>query len=97
MQTQAQTQDPFQLAVAAVRRLPPGDVDSTIKLQFYALFKQATVGDVNVPRPGGFLDLAGKAKWDAWSAHKGMTQDNAKTAYVKLLNMHCPGWSRTAN
>jgi hypothetical protein len=36
----------------------------------YALFKQASVGDVNTERPG-MLDFKGKAKWDAWSGKKG--------------------------
>ena len=35
------------------------------KLEFYGLFKRATVGNVNTARPGMF-DPKGKAKWDAW-------------------------------
>ena len=42
------------------------------KLEFYGLFKQATVGDVNTDRPGMF-DMKGKAKWDAWKAKEGMS------------------------
>ena len=51
------------------------------KLEFYGLFKQATVGDVNTERPG-MLDMKGKAKWDAWKAKEGMSQDDAKAAYI---------------
>ena len=51
------------------------------KLEFYGLFKQATVGDTNTERPGMF-DLKGKAKWDAWKAKEGMSQDDAKEAYI---------------
>ena len=51
------------------------------KLEFYALFKQGTVGDTNTERPG-MLDMKGKAKWDAWKAKEGMSQDDAKAAYV---------------
>ncbi|KAA8579567.1 hypothetical protein FQN60_006660 [Etheostoma spectabile] len=36
----------------------------------YGLYKQATVGDVNIARPGMF-DLAGRGKWDAWERRKG--------------------------
>merc|ERR1712013_390413 len=32
--------------------------------EVYALYKQATIGDVNTSRPG-MLDFKGKAKWDA--------------------------------
>ncbi len=53
------------------------------KLEIYSLFKQASVGDVNTDRPG-MLDFKGKAKWDAWSAKKGMSQDDAKREYIEL-------------
>jgi len=56
----------------------------TQKLDVYALFKQGSVGDVNIERPGMF-DLRGKAKWDAWNAKKGLSQDDAKNAYVALV------------
>ena len=49
--------------------------------EIYALFKQATVGDVNTPRPG-MLDFKGKAKWDAWESKKSMSSDAAKEAYI---------------
>ena len=40
------------------------------KLLVYALYKQATEGDVNTKRPG-MLDFKGKAKWDAWKKQEG--------------------------
>ena len=85
-------QDPFWRAVAAVRRLPPGNVDDNLKLEFYALFKQATKGDVVDARPTGFLDFAAKAKWDAWNGKKGMPPEAAKNAYVALMDAHVSGW-----
>ena len=51
-----------------------------VKLEIYGLYKQATVGNVNIERPGMF-DPKGKAKWDAWKAKEGMSQDDAKDAY----------------
>ena len=57
------------------------------KLEFYGLFKQATVGDCNTERPGMF-DPKGKAKWDAWDAKKGMSADDAKAAYVAKVQSH---------
>ena len=50
----------------------------------YGLFKQATIGDINTERPG-MMDLKGKAKWDAWKAKEGTSQDDAKAAYVAKL------------
>ena len=53
--------------------------------EIYSLYKQATVGDVNIDRPG-MLDFKGKAKWDAWNSKKGMTQDEAKEKYIAFAN-----------
>ncbi len=53
------------------------------KLKLYSLYKQGTVGDCNTERPGMF-DFAGKAKWDAWNARKGTSQDQAKQDYVEF-------------
>ncbi|XP_062395060.1 acyl-CoA-binding domain-containing protein 7 [Sardina pilchardus] len=52
-------------------------------LDMYGYYKQATVGDVNIDRPG-MLDMKGKAKWDAWNSRKGMSKEDAMTAYVAL-------------
>lgn len=37
------------------------------QLEFYGLFMQSTIGDVNTERPG-LDDPKGRAKWDAWKA-----------------------------
>ena len=55
--------------------------NNDVKLRFYGLFKQATVGDVNISRPWG-MDVAGKAKYDAWAALKGTAKEAAVRAYV---------------
>mmetsp|Transcript_29869 Transcript_29869/g.33942 ORF Transcript_29869/g.33942 Transcript_29869/m.33942 type:complete len:95 (-) Transcript_29869:394-678(-) len=49
--------------------------------EVYGLYKQATVGDVNIDRPG-ILNQKARGKWDAWNSKKGMTADDAKVAYV---------------
>ena len=56
------------------------------KLKIYGLFKQATVGNVNTSEPVGWLtSLKTKAKWEAWKGNEGLTQNNAKREYVKLI------------
>ncbi len=60
-----------------LKKTPSNDDLKTI----YGLFKQATIGDVNIDRPGMF-DLTGKAKWDAWNSFKGKSQEEAKHLYV---------------
>lgn len=54
-------------------------------LELYALFKQASTGDVQGSRPGMF-DLKGRAKFDAWTTKKGLTTDKAQQAYVDLVD-----------
>jgi diazepam-binding inhibitor (GABA receptor modulating acyl-CoA-binding protein) len=54
-------------------------------LELYALYKQATAGDVSGGRPG-MLDLRGRAKYDAWAQRKGMTAEAAMTAYVAVVD-----------
>ena len=53
-------------------------------LEVYALYKQATQGDVQGARPGMF-DLKGRAKHDAWAKRAGTAKDDAKRAYVALV------------
>ncbi|WP_153100115.1 acyl-CoA-binding protein [Paraburkholderia hayleyella] len=53
-------------------------------LRLYALFKQATDGDVQGDKPG-FTDIVGKYKYDAWTALKGTAPDTAKQQYVELV------------
>jgi len=54
-------------------------------LKLYALFKQATEGDNEGERPGGF-DFKGAAKYDAWENEKGKPEDIAKQEYIDLVN-----------
>ncbi|XP_041637575.1 acyl-CoA-binding protein-like [Cheilinus undulatus] len=51
----------------------------------YGLYKQATVGDVNIARPGMF-DFKGQGKWDAWNARKGLSKAEAMREYVELVD-----------
>ncbi|MFY9511309.1 MAG: acyl-CoA-binding protein [Rubrivivax sp.] len=73
----------FEAAVAASKTLPEKPDNMTL-LKIYALYKQATAGDVEGKRPG-FTDLVGRAKFDAWAELKGKTGDEAMQAYVDLI------------
>jgi diazepam-binding inhibitor (GABA receptor modulator, acyl-CoA-binding protein) len=43
-----------------------------LKDKVYALFMQASIGNVNTERPG-FYKLEAKRQWDAWKAVEGMS------------------------
>jgi len=73
----------FQRAAEEVKTLPSKPSENDL-LKLYGLFKQATVGDNNVNKPG-MLDIKGKHKWDAWNKNKGKSQDDAKREYVDFV------------
>jgi acyl-CoA-binding protein len=73
----------FDQAVAESKNLPERPDNMTL-LKIYALFKQASAGDVDGKRPG-FTDMVGRAKYDAWAALKGTSQDDAMQQYVDLI------------
>ena len=73
----------FDQAVADSKQLPERP-DNMTMLKIYALYKQATAGDVEGSRPG-FTDMVGRAKWDAWNELKGKSSDEAMEAYIELI------------
>ena len=62
----ADLQAAFEQAVADSKKLSERPDNMTL-LKLYALYKQATEGDVQGKRPG-FTDMVGRAKYDAWAA-----------------------------
>jgi len=54
------------------------------KLNAYKFYKQATVGDVAIDRPGMF-SFEARQKWDAWNSVKGISSEEAKEGYLKEL------------
>jgi len=78
----------FELAQSQVKHLnttPP----PAILLELYSLYKQGSLGDVTGSRPG-FLDIRGRAKFDAWKKKKGIASEKAQLAYVQLVNKLTP-------
>ena len=73
----------FERAVADSKSLPEKPDNMTL-LKLYALYKQASTGDVEGKRPG-FSDMVGRAKWDAWNEIKGTSTDAAMAEYVELV------------
>lgn len=78
------TQDEFDNAIERSKALSVRPA-SDVLLQLYALYKQATAGDVQTTRPGGF-DFKNMAKWDAWKKQEGKSREAAQEEYVELIN-----------
>ena len=79
----ADLQAAFEQAVADSKKLSERP-DNMTMLRIYALYKQATEGDVQGKRPG-FTDMVGRAKHDAWAAVQGQSADEARQAYIDLI------------
>ncbi|PZO12009.1 MAG: acyl-CoA-binding protein [Burkholderiales bacterium] len=73
----------FEAAVANSKNLSERPDNATL-LKIYALYKQATEGDVEGKKPG-FGDMVGRAKWDAWNGFKGTDKDGAMQQYIDLI------------
>jgi len=78
-------QELFDQAVSRSKTLTekPGN---DVLLQLYALYKQATEGDVNIDPPANAFDFVGKAKFSAWEGIKGKPKEAAMQEYVDLVN-----------
>ncbi|MFA7665011.1 MAG: acyl-CoA-binding protein [Burkholderiaceae bacterium] len=70
----------FKQAVAASKTLSERPDNMTL-LRLYALYKQATAGDVGGERPG-ITDMVARAKWDAWQALQGTSSNDAMQQYI---------------
>lgn len=90
--------DKFNKAVLFVRSPP---VNSTIptsldqKLIMYALYKQATVGPCSLH--GGnkpwSVQMEAVSKWNAWNDLQDMSQEEAMTKYIAMLDSIVPTWN----
>lgn len=61
-----------------------GKLDQNKLLEFYGLYKQATVGKCNIEKPGIF-NVQARAKWTVWNNLGSMTREAAMLAYVDNL------------
>jgi diazepam-binding inhibitor (GABA receptor modulator, acyl-CoA-binding protein) len=77
-------QQQFEAAVSKSKELTKRP-DNEELLQLYALFKQASEGDVSGDRPSGF-DFKAIAKFDAWAALKGKSKETTMQDYIALVD-----------
>ena len=74
----------FEKAVKESERLSNKPSNETL-LQLYSLYKQSTLGDVNIGPPENPFDFVAKAKYEAWSALQGKSKEAAMEEYVSLV------------
>ena len=79
------TKTTFEKISSIVLNAKGDDYPDKVKLDFYKYYKQATVGDCNIPKPWFYSQLA-VVKWDAWESVKGMSSEKAMEYYINLYN-----------
>lgn len=83
------------LSYVANPNSPPLVSTNQQKLDFYALFKQATEG---APKgsPPSRLKVVERAKYMAWKAQAHLNKEEAARAYVQLLTKVAPHWRESS-
>jgi diazepam-binding inhibitor (GABA receptor modulator, acyl-CoA-binding protein) len=77
-------QTKFEASVAQSKELTERPDNMTL-LRLYALYKQGSEGDCTGDRPG-MTQFVERAKYDAWASLKGKSSDEAKQAYITLID-----------
>lgn len=80
MQTLEELFEDAKKRVMELREKPGNDV----MLELYGLNKQATIGDINIDKPGMF-DFVAAAKYNAWEAKKGLSKEDAQQQYINFV------------
>lgn len=75
----------FEQAASDSKTLSEKPSNETL-LQLYSLYKQGSIGDVNIDPPSNPFDFVGKAKYEAWAGLKGKSAMEAMTEYIELVN-----------
>lgn len=75
-------EEAYKISSATTLKLPPD-----IMLQLYAYYKQATKGS-NYEQPSGNVELRNAFKLNAWFQLSQISEDEAKSAYINLVNKY---------
>ncbi|MFZ2282529.1 MAG: acyl-CoA-binding protein [Lutibacter sp.] len=72
----------YKISSTTSLKLPPD-----VMLQLYAYYKQATKG-TNYQQPSGNVELRNAFKLNAWFQLSQISEDDAKKAYIDLVNKY---------
>lgn len=72
----------YKISSTTSLKLPPD-----VMLQLYAYYKQATKG-TNYQQPSGNVELRNAFKLNAWFQLSQISEDEAKKAYIDLVNKY---------
>ena len=83
----------FKKAVYLIQHGPKRQTSNEVKLKYYSLYKQATVGDNRQRKPSMF-DFVAMKKWDAWTKLKGLPKQEAMRRYIRLIEEAEADWEQ---
>ncbi|XP_033214223.1 acyl-CoA-binding domain-containing protein 6-like [Belonocnema kinseyi] len=83
-------EETFDRAARHLQTLVP-DLDSGQLLGFYGLYKQATCGSCDVPRPNWY-QMQAKHKWESWKSLGEMSREVAMASYIRAVGKLDPTW-----
>merc|ERR1739848_386166 len=95
-QTTMSLEQKFKKAAYFVANSPPdSSISNEEKLKTYALYKQATTGDVQGSQPWA-VQMEARAKWDAWNALKGTSKEDAMKGYIARVEEGDAKWEESS-
>ena len=71
----------FELCVKEIKNID--NVENKDKLYLYKYYKQATIGNINIPKPSWY-DLVGKEKFNAWKSVENTSKRLCMENYIKM-------------
>lgn len=71
------------------------ELDSGQLLGLYGLYKQATCGPCDTPRPNWY-QMQAKHKWESWKSLGEMSRDVAMASYIRAVGKLDPTWEEDA-
>lgn len=81
------TEYKFKQFINIVKTIPNTPSDNDLLL-LYGYYKQATVGDCNIPKPNNFIfDQKSLVKWKAWNNNLGMDKQTAMLNYINKVSL----------
>jgi diazepam-binding inhibitor (GABA receptor modulating acyl-CoA-binding protein) len=60
------------------------NVSTDIQLKLYGLYKQITIGNINISK-SSFFDIKGNAKYTAWENLKNKSKESAMIEYIQIV------------
>ena len=74
------------LQAATVAKNLKSDPNNDELGKLYGLYKQATIGNINIEKPS-MLKFKASKKWEAWNLCKDKSTYDSEVEYIKLVNL----------